>query len=278
MDLGQSLVSVLIPTFNGEKWISRCFDSILNQTHENIEIICVNDGSLDSTEDIIYAYQSKFKAKGCLLKYFYQENKGQAAAIDLALKHFTGEYITWMDDDDFWHPMFIEKMLRVLKENKDCGIATCDFYYVKESDISIPMRKVSTSYGNLNFQKKQFELAMMGLSIIKGGVQMVRTECFLKVNPKRSIVHCKEGQNLQLVLPVYYYFDRAYLDEPLHYYVERSSSHCHRERTDEEWKERYTLLTDMIRATLINAGLNESEVNKGIKKSFYWREKRRFEG
>ncbi len=277
MDLGQSLVSVLIPTFNGEKWISRCFDSILSQTHKNIEIICVNDGSTDGTEDIIFDYQSKFKAKGCLLKYFYQENKGQAAAIDLALKHFTGEYITWIDDDDFWHPTFMKKMLKVLQENKDCGVATCDFYYVNEDNIKTIVKRESENFGNFNFQKKQFELAMMGLSIIKGGVQMVRTESFLKANPKRSIVHCKEGQNLQLVLPVYYYFDRIYLDEPLHYYVVRSSSHWHRNRSNEEWKTRYTLFIDMVMETLFDIGLSKSEVRMIIRKSFLWREKLRFE-
>ena len=89
-------VSVILPIYNVAPYLAAAFDSILNQTLQEIEVIAVNDGSTDNSEEIIKRYQQK----DARIIFFSQENKGQSAARNLALRHATGKYIYMMDSDD----------------------------------------------------------------------------------------------------------------------------------------------------------------------------------
>ena len=66
------MVSIIVPCYNGEKFIDRCFKSILNQTYRNVELIIINDGSTDNSEDIILGYKNKFEQLGIKFKYIYK--------------------------------------------------------------------------------------------------------------------------------------------------------------------------------------------------------------
>ena len=89
-------VSIILPIYNVAPYLEEALDSILNQTLKEIEIIAVNDGSTDNSEDIIKKYQQKDSR----IILFSQENQGQSVARNLALQHATGEYIYMMDSDD----------------------------------------------------------------------------------------------------------------------------------------------------------------------------------
>ena len=86
------MISVIIPVYNGEKYISECIESVLKQTFRDFEIIVINDGSTDNTAEIC----RKFKN----IRYFYQENKGVSKAREKGLQVSKGEYITFIDSDD----------------------------------------------------------------------------------------------------------------------------------------------------------------------------------
>ena len=88
-------VSVIIPVFNVEKYINECVDSVINQTLTDIEIICVNDGSTDNSLNLLKQIPDP------RIKIISQENKGLAAARNEGMKHAKGEYITFLDADDF---------------------------------------------------------------------------------------------------------------------------------------------------------------------------------
>lgn len=90
-------VSVIVPVYNGEKYIKKCLDSIFNQSLKDIEIICVNDGSIDGTQVILDKYSKKYKN----LKIISTENNGQGAARNIALELANGEYISFVDADDW---------------------------------------------------------------------------------------------------------------------------------------------------------------------------------
>jgi glycosyltransferase involved in cell wall biosynthesis len=92
-------VSIITPCYNGESFVSRYLDTILNQSYNNLELILVNDGSTDQTEAIVMSYKPKFKEVGIEFIYMYQEHAGQAAALNQGLKIFTGDYLTWPDSD-----------------------------------------------------------------------------------------------------------------------------------------------------------------------------------
>ena len=129
--MNKPLVSIITPCFNGESCLDRYFKSILDQTYANLELIFVNDGSTDKTEEIALSYKSKLEEKGIQYTYIYQDNAGQAAALNKGLKIFKGDYLTWPDSDDVMTPDSIEKKVKFLTENKKYRMVRSNglFYY-----------------------------------------------------------------------------------------------------------------------------------------------------
>ena len=97
-------ISVIIPVYNVEKYLACCLDSALAQTYQNLEIICVNDGSQDASGEILREYQKKDPR----VKIITQGNQGLSAARNNGLKEAVGEYIYFLDSDDFIHPQLLE--------------------------------------------------------------------------------------------------------------------------------------------------------------------------
>lgn len=129
-------VSIILPVYNSEKYLKECLDSLTNQTYKNIEIICVNDGSIDNSLAILEEY-SKLDNR---IKVFYQENKGVAAARNYALSQCCGEYITFMDSDDLVCVDAIEKSLEcAIKNDSDLVINylySYDYLHRRISDFA----------------------------------------------------------------------------------------------------------------------------------------------
>lgn len=256
------LVSIICPVYNSERFIGRMLDSVLAQTYTNIEMICVDDGSFDRTEDVIKSYLNAFREKGMKLIFSKQEHGGQTQAINTALKLVNGEYLSWVDSDDFLTSDSIEKKQAVLQSNPKYGVVTSNFFVTDESGAILEER--GSLFGSLNRQDYQFYLALTGMSIIESNCHMVKTSLFDTVFPRREIIACEEGQNFQLMLPLYYYYKRVYIEESLAYYVYRSESHYHRKRSEEELAERNTALKQMLKKVLESLNLPPWEVRKLI--------------
>ena len=111
-------VSVVIPIYNNEKYILRCLDSLAAQTLEDIQVLMVNDGSVDNTEAICLDYSKKHPN----FEYYYKENGGSASARNVGLEHATGEYVGFVDSDDYVDPAMFEKLYRAAKENGDADM------------------------------------------------------------------------------------------------------------------------------------------------------------
>ncbi|MFM6395643.1 glycosyltransferase family 2 protein [Planktothrix sp.] len=111
------LISVVIPTYNAEKTIEETIHSVLNQTVSDLELIVVNDGSTDSTLEII----SKFTDPR--LKVFSYPHSGANSARNRGLEQASGEYISFIDADDLWTPDKLELQLKVLQENPEAKVA-----------------------------------------------------------------------------------------------------------------------------------------------------------
>ena len=92
----QSIVSFIIPCYNGANFIFRLLDSLLRQTYDRMEIFVIDDGSTDESAAVIKSYISKFEEKQIKLDYIYQENAGQSYAINRGLKLFSGDYLAWL--------------------------------------------------------------------------------------------------------------------------------------------------------------------------------------
>lgn len=104
----ESLISIIVPAYNVEKYIERCLDSILNQTYKNIEIIVVNDGSVDATAEII----DDIAKCDCRVKVIHKENGGVSSARIEGIHKASGAYIGFVDGDDFVEPEMFEHLLK----------------------------------------------------------------------------------------------------------------------------------------------------------------------
>ena len=119
-------VSLIIPVYNAEKYLQECLDSAINQTLENIEIIIVNDGSTDNSLTICKRYSQKDSR----IKLISQKNSGVAVARNIALQTATGEYIAFMDSDDYIDKnMLFDMYTKAKRDNAD--IVTCQFKHIQ---------------------------------------------------------------------------------------------------------------------------------------------------
>ena len=118
-------VSVIIPSYNRANLIERSVRSVLNQTYKNIEVIVIDDGSKDNTEEIVKAINDE------RLRYYKQENGGAAKARNNGVSLATGEYIAFHDSDDVWREDKLMKQMSFLKENPIYGMVYCNFMFHK---------------------------------------------------------------------------------------------------------------------------------------------------
>ena len=131
-------ISLIIPAYNSEKVITKCLDSIYKQTHKNIEVIVINDGSKDGTLSILKKYKKEHKD----LIIIDKENAGQAVARNDGIKKSTGEYMMFIDADDFLEQDYLKIMLTSLKKNKaDLVISGFTNYNVDYRALSVVKRK-----------------------------------------------------------------------------------------------------------------------------------------
>lgn len=136
-------VSIVVPIYNLEKYVPRCLDALVNQTLEEIEIICVNDGSKDSAPQIIEDYKKRFPNK---VKTFHKENGGEWSARTYGLKQATGEYVGFIDSDDVPELTWAEKLYEAAKKD-DADIAFSGYDRVDldtEKVVSVEMTQHGT--------------------------------------------------------------------------------------------------------------------------------------
>lgn len=126
-----ALVSVIIPIYNVEKYVSECLDSIINQSYQHLEIICVNDGSTDSSGAIAQEYARQDSR----IIYIEQENKGGGVARNVGLDNARGEWVLIFDADDYMRPFAIESLLQRALETK-AHIVIAQSEELKDKDIS----------------------------------------------------------------------------------------------------------------------------------------------
>ena len=137
-------VSVIVPFYNVENYIEKCLETLVNQTLEDIEIIIVNDGSQDRSIDVVKRFLGKYPEK---LVYLEKENGGLSDARNYAIPYAKGEYIAFLDSDDYVEKTMYKDMYELAKkENSD--MVECDFYW------EYPDKK-KEDIGNLYSNKKE---------------------------------------------------------------------------------------------------------------------------
>lgn len=125
----KDLISVIIPIYNKEKYLDNCLKSIINQSYKEIEIILINDGSTDSSEEICKRYKSKDNR----IKLISTENRGAASARNTGIENAVGKYFSFIDADDYIENTFYETMLDLIKTH-NAQIAECGFERITEGE------------------------------------------------------------------------------------------------------------------------------------------------
>jgi glycosyltransferase involved in cell wall biosynthesis len=136
-------VSVIIPFYSNVKWLCEAVESVLKQNYNNYEIIVINDGSKEDVSGFIEKY-------GCLVRYFYQDNMGAAAARNLGIKKATGEYIAFLDSDDIWEMNKLSTQLSKMVEY-DAKWSYTDYEFFGEGIINQYKRMNKKDEGKYDF-------------------------------------------------------------------------------------------------------------------------------
>lgn len=129
-------VSVIIPVYNAERYIAQCLDSVLAQTLRDIEIICVDDGSTDGSVAIL----KRYAARDSRLRLIRQKNAGAGAARNQGLREATGEYLSFLDSDDFFEPDMLEKAVAQARQYEaEIVVFNSDQYHMdKTTFVPVP--------------------------------------------------------------------------------------------------------------------------------------------
>ena len=123
------MISVIIPTYNCDKYICEALDSVLQQTYSNYEIIVIDDGSTDTTRTIV---NNRYHS----VRYYYLENNGVAAARNFGISMAQGELIAFLDADDIWLPEKLEKQAALFNKNDKLGMAFTENSFFNEQGVT----------------------------------------------------------------------------------------------------------------------------------------------
>jgi len=149
-DSNRPKVSIIVPVYNVEKWLPECMDSLINQTLEDIEIICIDDGSPDNCGKILdeYAEKDKEKFKRERIKVIHQENQGVSVARNAGLDIASGEYITFVDPDDYVHPKTYETAYKWAKKD-DVDLLKFSCRHFKDGKDNFDVNDIDLSDGKI---------------------------------------------------------------------------------------------------------------------------------
>ena len=203
--------SVIIPVYNSSKYLSETIDSVLSQTYQDFEIVTVDDGSTDSSKEIIEKFIEKNPDK---IKYIYQSNKGIAGARNTGIRNAKGEFIALLDADDKWHPQRLEDEVKVIESSKDIGLVHADMQNISDTGqmLSIPKREKKYLSGNI------FEPLFLREAEIDALTVLFRKECCDKVGLFDEDPICMGVDDRDLWLRISRQYKIQYVDKVLAYY------------------------------------------------------------
>ena len=150
-------ISIIVPVFNVEKYLEQCLDSIINQSFKGIEVICINDGSTDGSLEILRDYEIKHDR----LKIINQENHGLGFARNVGISHASGEYVLFVDSDDFLSDNALESMYNNSISNKS-DLTIFKFHFYKNGKTCGGGFELDRIFGNVDYANFTFNYQKLG--------------------------------------------------------------------------------------------------------------------
>lgn len=131
--------SIIVPLYNKAPYVKKALESIVSQTNQDWELLIVDDGSTDGSADIVREFVRAFKISNFRIQILQQKNAGVAEARNNGVKASKGEYICFLDADDWWEPTFLEAMDKLIAEYLDAGIYTTNYIYYKPGKTHVAL-------------------------------------------------------------------------------------------------------------------------------------------
>jgi glycosyltransferase involved in cell wall biosynthesis len=204
-------VSVVIPAFNAMKYLPKTVESVLSQSFSDFEVIVVNDGSSDETEQWVSQIED------ARIKLISQTNQGLAAARNTGIQNSEGEYIAFLDADDLWEATKLEKQVLILEEAPQTGLVYTWLAYI--DDEGIPTGRVFKNCEEGNVWRRLIEHNI----VESGSVAMVRRQCFDTCGVFDQNLH-SFVEDLDMWLRIARHYPFQVVREPLVYYRQHSTS------------------------------------------------------
>ena len=228
VEYDMELVSLVTPGWNGKTFVHRLLDSILQQRYRPIQYIYVDDCSTDGTVDVVKSYEQRFKDANIDFIFVQREqNGGLSEAVMTGLQYVKGEFFSCPEYDDVLMPTSIEKRVLYLQKHLECAVVTADAWVASDEDLTKHNHLISNK--NINrFDLNHFHQSCLSRSIYNAACFMIRTSMFDETHPNRRFYSSRMAANQQILLPLYYHWNRGFIDEPLSLFVIRSNSVSHR--------------------------------------------------
>lgn len=246
------MVTVIIPVYNVEMYLPLCINSILKQTYQNLEIILIDDGSTDDSPGICDTYALKDNR----IKVIHQQNQGAAVARNTGLENATGEYIVFVDSDDFINEKMIEKLYIALKQT-DSDLSICNFKYTSENGKEIDLKETDIKNEVLYTEEiidKLFQNNNCGYIVIWN--KMYKKDLWKQIRYPVGVIYEDEAV-------IHHIFSKckkvATISDELYYYRQVSGSIMHSERNEKNL-DKYLALAD--RLMFLKSAVSKENIRK----------------
>ncbi|YAF94776.1 MAG: glycosyltransferase [Nodularia sp. CChRGM 3473] len=188
------IISVIIPAYNSGKTINETIQSVLNQTFTNFELIIINDGSQDSTLDIVS------QINDARIKIFSYPNAGGNVSRNRGLKHAVGEFVSFLDADDIWTPDKLQVQLQALQKNTDAKVAYSWTDYIDENGVIFLSGTHITANGDA------YEKLLVNNFLENGSNPLIRREALIELGGFDESLEAAQDWDMWLRLAAQYFF------------------------------------------------------------------------
>lgn len=210
-NIKKDLVSIIIPCFNTAQYLPKAIESALNQTYSHLEVIIIDDGSTDNTKIVIKPFLKD-------IKYIYKENGGPASARNLGIARSRGEFIAFLDADDYWLHEKLEIQIEFLKNNLEYGLVHSNLLILEKGFQLYPHFSNNPPPSGILFKELFLENHINNLTVV------VRRECINKVNGLDERTQFIGIEDYDLWLRIAMHFKIAFINKILAVYRVHSSN------------------------------------------------------
>jgi glycosyltransferase involved in cell wall biosynthesis len=204
VSLGKTRVSVVLPTYNGARFIGEAINSVLQQTYKDLELIVVDDGSTDDTQAVVLSFSDP------RIIYVRQDNQERSVARNTGINLARGELIAFLDDDDFWLPEYLDAQVGTLDARPDCGWSRTFVY-----DVDVNGRAYRIGGAGAPDARTEHELLSESLisNCVSNAAVVLRAECLREVGVFDTSL--RQGEDWDLWLRMAMRYRLATIPRPL---------------------------------------------------------------